>query len=146
MMQESIWLMLKRILLPPKTDGFKGIIEIKVELHHITPCCSNMTMNYWLLKMQKMPWRKEEYLDNDFCWDLTHIKNNMNPFISPNHSMAQIKSLNSRTIKIDNAVDFPKGTNPTDQMHNSNGIFLLYATSLVILCPIARKPQKHNRS
>lgn len=32
----------------------------------------------------------------------------MNPFITDTLSMAQIKSINSRTIKIDNATDVPK--------------------------------------
>lgn len=57
-----------------------------------------MTMNYLPLNRQKMHSNKVVFSDSD----LINIFN-MNPFITESMSMAQIKSINARTIKIDNA-------------------------------------------
>lgn len=39
-------------------------------------------------------------------------------------SMIQIKSINKRTLKIDNAIEPPKGI--TDAIKTNDGIFILY--------------------
>ncbi|CAD8110140.1 unnamed protein product [Paramecium sonneborni] len=52
----------------------------------------------------------------------------MNPFVTDTLSMAQIKSINSRTIQIDNATNIPKNIKFLQQIQNSNGIYVLYAT------------------